>query len=374
MISVENKKNIFIQSVFPAPYRTSVFKALSEYYNVFVSFERKSDDNRNSEWFDSGFGFDGVILDNSLDMERFKIEVHNLKKYDAVLAYDYSSLHCIKLMLRCMRLNIPYYINCDGSFPESQKNPVKNMVKRFFIKRARGCFASGTHAKDYFLTFGAREENVFIHNFTTLNDEDILDTSVTVKEKEEIRKKLNLPLDRKIVVSVGQFAYRKGYDILLEAWKNIIDTGAVLYIIGGGEKRQEYLDFIKQEGIDNVKIIDYKPKQEIFEYYKAADFFVLPTREDIWGLVINEAMACGLPIITTNRCVAGLELIEDYKNGFIVPVEDSDALADKIKIFSDNVTLRVEAGQNNLDKIREYTFENVAKAHMQAIEKILNEK
>lgn len=56
----------------------------------------------------------------------------------------------------------------------------------------------------------------------------------------------------------------------------------------------------------------------------AADIFVHPTREDIWGLVVNEAMAKGLPVITTDRCVAGLELIKNESVGRIVPVENID--------------------------------------------------
>ena len=63
----------------------------------------------------------------------------------------------------------------------------------------------------------------------------------------------------------------------------------------------------------------------------AADAFVLPTREDIWGLVINEAMAYGLPVVTTDRCNAGLELIKNNVNGYVVHVDDKGELAKKLQ-------------------------------------------
>lgn len=82
----------------------------------------------------------------------------------------------------------------------------------------------------------------------------------------------------------------------------------------------------KKLKLTNVHFIDFMPKKELADYYRAADIFVLPTREDIWGLVINEAMAYGLPVVTTEKCVAGVEMVCEGHNGYIVPVENTDAL------------------------------------------------
>lgn len=356
-------KKIFIQSVFPAPYRTGVFEAMNNNMELFVCFERSEDYNRSPEWFKGNFNFEGVVLNTEEDIKKFKIEIKRLKKYDAVLAYDYSSIHCMKLMVKCLILRIPYYINCDGAL--DKKGEIwKDQVKRFFIKNAKGCFASGEHAEKYFLKFGAKKENIFKHNFTSLTKQDILLSPICKEEKLLIRKRLNLDINKKIVVSVGQFTYRKGYDVLIKAWKNIKSENCILYIIGGGEDKQKYISMIEEEGIENIVILDYKEKDEIFEYYKAADIFVLPTREDIWGLVINEAMACGLPIITTDKCVAGVELLEE---SYIISTEDSVILSEKIRTLLDNEEERKRLAINNLNRIKQYTMENVAKAHYEAL-------
>ena len=104
--------------------------------------------------------------------------------------------------------------------------------------------------------------------------------------------------------------------------------------------------------LENVHFIGFKSKEELKKYYKSADLFVLPTREDIWGLVINEAMSYGLPIITTNKCVAGVELINNDENGFIVSVEDSKSISKKINLLLDNEKLSESMSENNLKKNR----------------------
>ena len=150
---------------------------------------------------------------------------------------------------------------------------------------------------------------------------------------------------KKIAITVGQFIHRKGFDVLLNAWAKC-DKEYELYIIGATPTK-EYLDI----------------KEELNCYYQAADLFVFPTREDIWGLVVNEAMANGLPVITTDKCVAGLELIKNGENGYIVPTENQDELAKRINELLSNDWLLENMAKDNLQKIRRYTVENMANVH-----------
>lgn len=170
---------------------------------------------------------------------------------------------------------------------------------------------------------------------------------------------------KKVAIAVGQFIHRKGFDVLLNAWARC-NKEYELYIIGA-EPTKEYLDFKEKLHLDNVHFEGFKTKEELKYYYQAADLFVFPTREDIWGLVVNEAMANGLPIITTDKCVAGLELIEDGENGYIVPVENIDMLARKITFLLQNDSLRKIMAQKSLEYIKRYTIENMVVAHLKII-------
>ena len=173
---------------------------------------------------------------------------------------------------------------------------------------------------------------------------------------------------KKVVVSVGQFIYRKGFDCLLEAWARCSTQDAILIIIGD-TPTEEYIKLTKRLKLNNVRFMGFMPKSKLKEYYRASDFFVLPTREDIWGLVINEAMAAGLPVITTDRCVAGLELVDDGVNGFIVESDNIAMLAEKIDALLANEELVSKMSKANLDRISQQTIEKMVFDHMSAFKK-----
>ena len=167
-----------------------------------------------------------------------------------------------------------------------------------------------------------------------------------------------------MILAIGQMIHRKGFDVLMHAAKDLDpDTG--IYFVGG-EAPEAYWKLREALGLPNVHFLGFQKKDQLAKFYKAADLFVLPTREDIWGLVINEALAYGLPTITTDRCVAGLELIEDGVNGYVVPVEDEKLLAEKIRAV---LASDLEAmGKAALRKVRPYTLENMAKVHAEIFE------
>ena len=195
-------------------------------------------------------------------------------------------------------------------------------------------------------------------------EKDILPAVPSAAEKQALKDELGVP-EKRMVLAIGQFIRRKGFDILMHAACSLNkDVG--IYIVGG-EPTEEYLQMRASLGLDNVHFVGFQKKEALSRDYRAADLFVLPTREDIWGLVINEAMAYGLPVITTDRCVAGLELVEEGVNGSIVPVEDAAALAGKMKeLLSSDLE---KMGTASLEKIRAYTIENMAKAHVAIFEK-----
>ncbi|MGN8697534.1 glycosyltransferase family 4 protein [Bacillota bacterium HCP3S3_F1_1] len=171
---------------------------------------------------------------------------------------------------------------------------------------------------------------------------------------------------KKVVLAVGQFVPRKGYDILLQAWKQC-DQNNELWIIGG-DAPSAYIELKNKLRLSNVYFIGFKCKEELMEYYKAADLFVHPTREDIWGLVINEALANGLPVVTTDRCVGGCELVQNGINGYIVPTGDSEKLSNAItKILEDDI-LRQKMSENSIKKIRNWTIEEMARRHYAVLE------
>ena len=369
------KARLLVLSSFPAPYRVEIFKKLKTVYeNMDIFFQYAVDSNRNKDFYSTTDEVTFFILGCFKADNYLKECVSNLEKYSLIVAYDWYLPYAVKILLKAIRLNVPYIVNCDGAFlpaKKTAKQVIKDLVKRVIISSAGCCFASGKYAKEYFLYYGAKEENIVIHHFTSLKEIDIRKTVVSKEEKHQLRNNLQIK-NRKMVISVGQFIYRKGFDILLSAWGDL-DYENQLVILGGGEQEEEYKKYIEKCGYKNVFLHGYMPKEKIFQFYCAADLFVLPTREDIWGLVINEAMACGLPVITTDRCIAGLECIQNGINGFIIPTENSKMLHDSMKYLLVDDDRREKMGALGLEKISEYTMENVVESHLRCIDRLLND-
>lgn len=369
-------KVLFLTNV-PSPYRVDFFNELGRYCELTVAFEGENATDRDKKWRAAEVrNFKAVFLkgirtksDQFLCLDIFKVIKDG---FDRIVVGGYSTPTGM-LAIEFMRLHrIPFWIEADGGMI-SQDSAIKDQVKKHFISAASGWFSSGKVTTDYFVHYGANANKVYTYPFTSLKAEDIAADTPTMEEKNYLRDKLKLR--NKVVLTVGRFSYRggygKGFDVLLKAMQYMPNEYS-LYIVGD-EPTEEFLQMKEKLGAKNVFFVSFKTKEELKEYYKAADVFCLQTRGDVWGLVINEAMANGLPVITTDRCVAGLELVENDVNGYIVPVEDSEILAEKISYVLKNDDVRKKMAQNSLKKIKDWTIENMAKCHGEVLDSVIQE-
>ena len=362
-------KRVLFLTNFASPYRVHFFDELGKYMDVTVLYSDRVEDvrHRNADWFENGEGgFHEVQLTKvaSVGEENLCPNVLSwLKKgYDAIIIGGYSSPTAVLAMAYLRLHKIPFYMEVDGGLIR-QENRLKYRVKKTLVSMADRWLSTGAETTKYLIHYGAEEENVTNYPFSSLYEKDILPDIIPQEEKKALRSALNIP-EEKMVLAIGQFIHRKGFDVLMQAAASL-EGNTGIYIVGG-EPTEEYLKLREERNLNNVHFLGFQKKEVLAQYYKAADLFVLPTREDIWGLVINEAMAYGLPVITTDKCVAGLELVENGVNGYIVPVEDAAELAEKIRKVLDS---DMEAmGKASLDKIRPYTLENMAKTHAEILE------
>ena len=359
----------------PSPYRVDFFNELGKLCDLTVLFEKTTSSERDKSWGNYKFEtFKGVFLKGiSISTDKawccgFK-KYFKDKSYDAIVCCNYSSPMGMSMIHYMRRHKMRYFIEGDGGFAKSGKG-FKENIKRHFLKDAYGYFSTAKVHDEYYLTYGAQPEKLYRYPFTSLFEHDIIQSLPTEDEKLVLREELGLN-EGKIILSVGQFIHRKGFDIAIKSIATLTKNIG-LYIVGG-TSTEEYITLKENMHVDNVHFIGFMDKAKLKKYYRAADLFILPTREDIWGLVINEAMANGLPVVSTNRCVAALELIEEGKNGYIVPVDDEKALAEAInKVLEDEEAI-LQMSQASLEIIRAYTFENMAKRHIEVFEQCLKE-
>lgn len=354
-------KVLFLTNV-PSPYRVDFFNALGKMCDLTVLFETHNAKSRDTAWVADGMDYFKAVYLKGIrigEAESFSVDVlHYLsnKKYDVIVVGMYSSPTGM-LAIEYMRIkNISFILSSDGGI-KKEDSGIKHWIKAHFIGAAKGWLSTGETTSEYLRYYGAKNNRIFKYPFTSVKEEDILTSPLTQTEKLLYREKLDMT-EKKIILSVGQFIYRKGYDVLLNAC-NGLDSDIGIYIVGG-KATEEYLKMKKDLNLANIHFVDFMAKKDLADYYKAADIFVLPTREDIWGLVINEAMSYGLPVVTTDKCVSGSEMIVNGENGYIVPVENSDALKEAM-FHSFDVS-----SENVLRTAKNYSIEEMARCHVKA--------
>lgn len=354
----------------PSPYRLDFFSALGEQTELTVLFEKANSDERDESWTHYEFkNFQGILLKGiSIGTDKaFAPQViqYLKKEYDAIIVSDFLSPTGMLAIAYLKARKMPYYIESDGGF-YSQNNSVITAIKRFSIKGAEGYFSTGEEHDRYYIGYGAAKDRLIRYPFSSVRERDILKHPLRVEEKKNLRTDLGIPTDKPMIVSVGQMIPRKGFDILAEAVKGL---DVYTYIIGGEAPENDQAIQVR-----GVHCLPFKAKKEVYQWLGMADLFVLPTRYDIWGLVVNEAMACGLPVITTDRCLAGLEMVKEGINGYLVPVEDIEATRKAIITVLESDKAE-EMSLNNIETARQYTIETMVCSHMKIFrEKVTNKQ
>jgi glycosyltransferase involved in cell wall biosynthesis len=173
----------------------------------------------------------------------------------------------------------------------------------------------------------------------------------------------------------GRLWRGKGINYLLEAFSRVERQAAgevSLLILGDGPDETPLRHTCQERGIRNVVFAGFHQKADMPRYYAIADVFVFPTLGDPYGLVLDEAMACSLPVISTSAAGEIRDRIEAGVNGYIVPPGDSVLLADRMLQLANDPTLRERMGRASAERIAGRTPERWAENFEQIVDTILN--
>lgn len=174
-------------------------------------------------------------------------------------------------------------------------------------------------------------------------------------DKDELRKKYGISAEEKIIISVARLEPVKGVDHLIKAIALLVEkiSDLRLVVIGDGKQREELERLINQLQLDSkVQLLGFLPHQQISEYLNMSDVFVLSSRHEGLGIALIEAMACGVPVIGS-RVDGIVDIIEDGKNGILVPSGDEKALAEEIERLLQDENLRDNFIEEGFKKVEE---------------------
>jgi len=266
---------------------------------------------------------------------------------DVVIGHTHTFLSTVAAARAAKRLGVPFVLiqnnpYIDYPFPLSLVQKAADItLGRYSTSRATRLVAISEFTADYVrrLAPGRPVEVMYLGV-----DVDRF-SPVTPSERRAIRIRLNLEPDAFIAFTVRRLFFRNGVDTLLEAAALLRDRTDIRVVIGGsGPDRAEMDDQIVRDHLDHVTLAGFIPDDDLADYHRAADVFVLPSRTaEGFGLVLLEAAACSVPSIAT-RSGAPPELIDDGETGLLVPTDSPDELAAAIARLADDHPLAVDMG------------------------------
>lgn len=161
----------------------------------------------------------------------------------------------------------------------------------------------------------------------------------------------------KRIISVGRIDFQKGFDLLLEAWRIVTKKHPVwhLDIFGDGDSNEkEKLEQLCEDYKLQDALAFHKPTNNIYNQYMTSDFCVMSSRYEGFGMVLIEAMSCGIPCISFDCPYGPSEVIKDNEDGFLVPSGDTKALAEKICFLIENKDIRNILGKNARKDVKRF--------------------
>ncbi|GAB4274540.1 MAG: hypothetical protein Kow0080_23050 [Candidatus Promineifilaceae bacterium] len=348
----------------PAPYRLPVFAELGRHITLTVCFGRAAASDRQWQTAPLPTHVKSHILPYH-PVRLPGIEFTWNPTYGRYLTHHPADIYIagenftdlLAVMATCRtarRQHKPFILWSEAiDTPYAKGHPASNIYRRWLYRHTDAFLAYGSRAQAFLEARGAPASRI-VQGWQVVPAAQLPPPSRT-------RQQLGLN-PTPLILAVGYLTRRKGFDLLIQAFQRL-STPAQLVIVGDGPERQRLAQMAANQ--PNIHFAGYLDDAEKSSWYAAADLFVLPTRHDPWGLVVNEAMAFGLPIVVTDAAGCAVDLVKG--NGRIVPAENVPALAHTVDELLANKPLRQEMGKLSQELIRPYNVQNAAAAFLQAI-------
>ena len=288
---------------------------------------------------------------------------------DVVVVSGWSTFAAQAAIAWCRVRDVPYVLvveSHDEGPRAGWRRTVKGAVVPSVVTNASGVLVTGTLARNSMVARGAAPERVWIFANTVDVEEFASDSTRLAPRRTELREALGAGPDDVIVLSVARLASEKGLDVLVRAIAEARDARLVLALAGDGPERGRLERLAADENVRLVLVGDVE-WERIVELYVAADIFALLSQREPWAVVVNEAAACGLPLVLSDRVGAAHDLLRDGENGTLVAAGDVIRAATAFRRLATNEELRRAQGERSRELARDWGYEPSVEGFLEAV-------
>ena len=277
---------------------------------------------------------------------------------DVVVVSGWSTFAAQAALAWCRARRVPYVLvveSHDEGPRSGWRRAVKGSVVPRIVRGASGALVTGTLARRSMVARGASPEHVRV--FANTIDVEAFGARVDglASQRTALRESLGAGPDDVVVLSVARLAPEKGLDVLVHAVAETGDPRLLLVVAGEGPEHERLRDLAEVRGVRLVLVGDLA-WERIVEAYAAADVFALLSAREPWAVVVNEAAACGLPLVLSDRVGAAHDLLRDGENGFLVAAGDVDAASSALGRLAADDELRRAQGARSRELARDWGY------------------
>lgn len=358
----------------PAPYRTQQINCFCEIEGLrFTVYYTDKTGTRNWEFIQKSKAKEVFLKQlNLFKYQGFNVCINTglsriVRENDLIIIGGYEQLSYLMVAQLCKIYKKKYILLFDGIQPQkigAKSNFIKNFVIKTIVKGANSIFGNGLVSKLYFTQNYDYDPKHIYNQYLTVDIELIQKVSVDRNVvKKTLRDKYNIKENQTIIISVSRLLDWKNTELLLKSVSLLQNPeNIVIFIVGDGPERANLEKMSGELGLAVVFTGNIPEPLEVYNYYMLADIFVFPTRHEAWGLVVNEAMAVGLPILCSKGAGASLDLVQDGINGYTFSPDNPVELKERIQHLIDNDHLRISFGEESQQIIKQWTFKSSKKS------------
>ena len=346
------------------PYRDEFFEQLGQQCDLTVTFEAHDDDARDASWFNGAqeHSYCEVFLPTGTAAGFKGLRGIIAEGWDVVVVGCYNSKVQMLAIEHMRRRKIRYAVNLDGPLFYS-KSSIKGAVRKHVLRNADLYLVAGkTSVGSVRREVGATDGKIVPYSFSSLTEAQLSARAALCEQRDE-----------NLILGVGQFLPYKDIDVLLDAFAGMHNEDLRLRLIGAGKRNAELEKAIAERGLaDRAEAIAFMPPEELALEYARAGLFVLPSRQECWGLVVNEAAACGCPIVSTWGAGAAVEFLANSRPQLLAEPCSTDSLALTMGSFLARPREEKQSYAAWLQsKATAYTVESSVKEHLAAFDGVI---
>ena len=290
---------------------------------------------------------------------------------DTVLVPGWATRPAIAMLRWAIAHGIPAVAMSESTEADASRSAIKEVVKREIVSCFAAGLVGGTRQKAYLAKLGIPDARITFGYNAVDNRHFARGAAAARADESRIRAELSLP-QRFFLASARFIRGKKNLIGLIEAFARFVqrrlDTTICLVILGDGPLRQEIETTIAALGLDRRVILPgFQQYDALPAYYGLAEGFVHVSRVEPWGLVVNEAMAAGLPVIVSRECGCAADLVHEGENGFAVPCNDLDMIGSRFATLGDlSQTARDQMGARSREIVAAWSPEEFANGALDA--------